>query len=119
MDILDPRRLFKSGVQVDADALWMVEGPDALNILWTNATAEQKWGAAMIACQDIPVELEPIASHRRPFGVEEEIVNLSFVGFDLFQIVGRGDAEGLDQLRGYGGRTLVGNGLTQQVDVGR
>ena len=42
---------------------------------------------------------------------------MTLVSLGLFQVIGRSDAEGLNQLRGNGGNILIGNDLTQSVDV--
>ena len=56
-DVLEAGGEFEAGVQVDADALWVVEGVNALRIVRPNASTQQEGCLTVIVCKHIPVKL--------------------------------------------------------------
>ena len=73
----------------------MLESLDAPCILGAYSAAEEEGSGAMIGRENVPVELLSIAAHHLSLRVEEEKVYHTLIGHGLYQVVFRGDVEGL------------------------
>ena len=78
-DILEARGEFKTGVEVNADALGVVKGSDAFRVIRADASTKDEGRLAVVGGEDFPVEFLPIAAHGFSFGVKEKIVNRTIV----------------------------------------
>ena len=96
-DVLEAGGEFETGVEVDADALLVVEGAEALGVVGADAAAEQEGCVAVVGREDAPVELLAVATDGRAFRVEKEVIDEAGVGGNLLQIGDGGDVEGLDE----------------------
>ena len=101
---LRPGACLEAGVEVDADALGMVEGADALGVVGADAAAEQEGRLAVVGFKNAPVELFAAAADQRRLRVEEQVVGRAVVVGGALQVGGRGDAEGLDEALNMPGR---------------
>ena len=95
-DVFEARGDFEAGVDVDTDALRVMEGIHSLGIIGADAAAKQERCAAVVGREDAPVELLAIATNRLAFRVEEKKLDEPFIGFGLREVIGSGDIESLD-----------------------
>ena len=75
---------FELGVEIDADAFFVLKGTNSLCIVRADAATEEKRCIAVVSFEHRPVELLAIATNTLTFRIEEEIIHNPFVGFGRF-----------------------------------
>ncbi len=86
--------IFKTGfnlefrIQIDTDALRMMEVSDSLYIFRSYSTTQEEWNIAIVILQNLPIKLLTTSTHRLTFGVEKEVVNSAYVLLIFLDILG-------------------------------
>ena len=79
IDVFETGLELKSGVDVDADALRMLDGLDGLNIIGTNAATQEERCFAVVRLEDVPLEFFPSTANGFALRVKEEIIDHTLI----------------------------------------